>query len=142
MEVQQKADEDAAERHRVLKETLERLDQPIMKMAVQLSAIQDQLNYKKRTDVFQWMSKVPYGSHFEQNSKRLLEDSGQWLLKSREFFDWSSSNESCVLWLSGPCESPRRHVHIPKANIHQGVLVRQVLCGLLPGPRRIKRKPF
>ncbi|KAF6829862.1 ankyrin repeat protein [Colletotrichum plurivorum] len=93
---------DAAERHRILKETLNRLDQPIMQMAVQLSAMQDQLDYGKRIKVFQWMSEIPYGSHFEQNSKSLPEDSGHWLPKSREFSDWSLSNESCVFWLSGP----------------------------------------
>ncbi|KAF6812684.1 ankyrin repeat protein, partial [Colletotrichum musicola] len=107
LRIAERLHKDTAERHRVLKETLERLDQPIMKMAVQLSAVQDQLDYEKRIKVFQWMSKIPYGSHFEQSAKNLLEDSGQWLLESREYSDWLSSNESCVLWLRGPSEPER-----------------------------------
>ncbi|KAL1853979.1 hypothetical protein VTK73DRAFT_8855 [Phialemonium thermophilum] len=99
--LRQKADNSSANRGHILTEALERLDQPIMNMAVQLSSLQDRLARQDRRDVFRWLSSIPYNSHFDQNAKGLVPRSGQWLLKSREFLEWSSTSDSSFLWLKG-----------------------------------------
>ncbi|KAK4462623.1 ankyrin repeat-containing domain protein [Cladorrhinum samala] len=84
-----------------LQSRLERLDQPIMSMAVDISQIRDQLQREERRKVFQWMSTIPYRLHHENNAKGLVPGSGTWLLKSHEFIDWTQSNNSSIFWLVG-----------------------------------------
>jgi len=56
---------------------------------------------EERTRIFRWMSEIEYRSHHDDLSKDLLDQSGQWLLESREFIQWGQSSVSSVFWLHG-----------------------------------------
>ncbi|KAK3997931.1 hypothetical protein QBC44DRAFT_346703 [Cladorrhinum sp. PSN332] len=100
-ELRQRMETETANRYEDLQQRLERLDQPIMSMAIDVSVIRDHFDREERLKVLEWMSTIPFSDHHEMKFKDLIPGSGEWLLKSREFTGWSQSNESSVLWLVG-----------------------------------------
>jgi len=64
------------------------LEEPIKRIASQLSSIQDNLLEGERLKIFEWLTTVQYMSHHRSKSKELLAQSGGWLLQKSEFVEW------------------------------------------------------
>lgn len=86
---------------RLLKETLEELNQPINRLATHIRALDDNLKEDERLKIFNWLSTVEYRSHHRSKVKTLLPGSGRWLLRKQEFREWMSRSSSSILWLHG-----------------------------------------
>ena len=56
---------------------------------------------EERRDLLLWLSQIDYESHHEDLRTGILPDSGQWLIQSQEFVEWSQSSASSILWLHG-----------------------------------------
>ncbi|KAH6679762.1 hypothetical protein B0J14DRAFT_559066 [Halenospora varia] len=84
-----------------LRGALIELNEPILRMANQISAIDDKLNEEERLKIFEWLSCTEYTSHHRSKVKNLLPGSGQWLLRKPEFMEWLGSSSSSILWLHG-----------------------------------------
>jgi hypothetical protein len=84
-----------------LKQLLSDLEEPIKRIATQLSSIQDNLLEGERLKIFEWLTTVQYMSHHRSKSKELLAQSGGWLLQQLEFVEWLGSSCSSILWLHG-----------------------------------------
>lgn len=56
---------------------------------------------EERLAILKWLSNVQYKKHHQTLSKGLLEGTGSWLLKKRQFVEWRDSSMSSVLWLHG-----------------------------------------
>jgi hypothetical protein len=86
-----------------LQSILRDLDQPIIRISTQISAIEDGMKEEERLRVFEWLTTVPYTSHHLSKAKNLLAGSGQWLLRNPHFLKWMNSSSSSILWLHGVC---------------------------------------
>jgi nucleoside-triphosphatase THEP1 len=84
-----------------LEQILRDLNEPINRVATQLSAMGDNLRADERLRIFDWLSSVPYMSHHRSKVKMLLPGSGKWLFRKPEFVEWMSSSTSSILWLHG-----------------------------------------
>ncbi|KAL0630829.1 hypothetical protein Q9L58_010321 [Maublancomyces gigas] len=51
--------------------------------------------------VLEWISKIEYEKHHLQANEKMLERTGQWLLKKDEFHEWRCSSVSSIIWLHG-----------------------------------------
>ncbi|KAI5839408.1 hypothetical protein DFP73DRAFT_634605 [Morchella snyderi] len=60
---------------------------------------------KRRLDILQWISDVPFGDHHTFNSQRRQEDTGHWLLENKSFLEWRNSSDSSILWMRGDAGS-------------------------------------
>ncbi|RPB13463.1 hypothetical protein P167DRAFT_605061 [Morchella conica CCBAS932] len=65
----------------------------------------DEVQGRKRLEILQWLSDVPFRDHHTFNSQRRQEDTGQWLLKNKSFLEWRNSNQSSILWMRGDAGS-------------------------------------
>ncbi|KAH6710655.1 hypothetical protein BKA61DRAFT_578491 [Leptodontidium sp. MPI-SDFR-AT-0119] len=65
---------------RLLKETLEELNQPINRLATHIRALDDNLKEDERLKIFNWLSTVEYRSHHRSKVKTLLPGSGKSML--------------------------------------------------------------
>ncbi|KIW11611.1 hypothetical protein PV08_10913 [Exophiala spinifera] len=101
LEVQRKMAKDSVASYETLRAMLHKLDRPIMQLADSLSVIQDRFKSEERKEVFLWMSEIEYREHHQDLSKDVLPNSGQWLLKGREYIEWGQSSVSSILWLHG-----------------------------------------
>ena len=61
----------------------------------------NQIQESERTEVFQWMSNVPYRGHHRSKKKDYLAGSCKWLLEKEKFVEWRKSSVSSILWLHG-----------------------------------------
>ncbi|KAH8684848.1 hypothetical protein BGZ60DRAFT_524047 [Tricladium varicosporioides] len=84
-----------------LRGALVEIHEPIIRMANQISIIDDKLNEEERLKIFEWLSCTEYTSHHRSKVKNLLPGSGQWLLHKPEFIEWLGSSSSSILWLHG-----------------------------------------
>jgi hypothetical protein len=68
---------------------------------VRISVIHDGLEESKRTEILSWVSKVEYERLHNHARESRVDNSGQWLLKHRDYLAWSGSSHSMILWLHG-----------------------------------------
>lgn len=74
---------------------------PFFRIAQGVSQIQDQLLQNQRTEIFRWLSTVPCESHHHEACKRILPNTGIWLLQCSSFLNWQRSSSSAIFWLNG-----------------------------------------
>lgn len=91
----------SSETQKVLNDAVDQLRGPILRIAHDVSEIQDRLQAKERIEVFRWLSSVPCESHHHESCKRMLEGTGKWLLENARFLDWQQSSASALFWLNG-----------------------------------------
>ena len=67
-----------------------------------LAAIRNESQLREdRRAILKWISDVQYRTHHQTLSNGLLEGTGTWLLKKREYVEWRNSSVSSILWLHG-----------------------------------------
>ena len=97
---QQRTDESKETR-----ETLDRLLQetmvPVIRMAQNISEINDKLDRNDRREILHWLSTVPCESQHQEAARKIVKGTGQWLLGRPELLDWQRSSASTILWLHG-----------------------------------------
>ncbi len=74
---------------------------PLLRTAQDLSRIQDKFQQDQQTEIFRWLSTIPCESHFHEASKKILQDTGRWLLEHSEYLEWQRSSASAIFWLNG-----------------------------------------
>lgn len=80
---------------------LKDLEDPVQRIATQISDIQDDLKEKERLKVFEWLTMVPTSAHHRDKLRGLLPGSCNWLLRRKEFEEWMKASTSSILWLHG-----------------------------------------
>ena len=55
----------------------------------------------RRTEILEWISKIPYLDHHKRISEGRLDGTAEWLLRRVEYLDWESSSASKLLLLWG-----------------------------------------
>ena len=89
------------ENYAKLKDLLQSIDGPILRMSSQLNGIEDDLNKSKRDEILSWLSRQPYQEYHEQIQKKALAGTGRWLLEDPSYAEWHRGSSSSLLWLHG-----------------------------------------
>lgn len=97
---QQSADDSKA-----IRETLDRLREetmvPMVRMAQNISDINDRLDRSQRKEVLHWLSTVPCELQHQEAARKIVKGTGRWLLDRPELLDWQMSSTSAIFWLHG-----------------------------------------
>lgn len=56
---------------------------------------------EKHGKILKWMSKMKYKEHHENALDGIVEGTGYWLFRKKEYREWQSSAVSSILWLHG-----------------------------------------
>lgn len=56
---------------------------------------------QERRDLIRWLTTIQYENHHKTMGKGVLEDSGEWLFRKKEFLEWRAESWSSILWLRG-----------------------------------------
>ena len=84
-----------------LKDLLQSIDGPVLRMSSQLNDIEDNLDQSKRYEILRWLSAQPHQEHHEQIGKKALAGTGRWLLEDSIYAEWHKRSSSSLLWLHG-----------------------------------------
>lgn len=97
---QQRTDESKA-----MREILDRMRQesmaPMVRMAQNISDINDKLDSNQRREVLHWLSTVPCESQHQEAVRKVVKGTGRWLLGRPEFLGWQMSSTSAIFWFHG-----------------------------------------
>lgn len=90
---------------KAIRETLDRLREetmmPMVRMAQNISDINDRLDRNQRKEVLHWLSTVPCESQYQEAARKIVKGTGRWLLDRPELLDWQMSSTSAIFWLHG-----------------------------------------
>ena len=84
-----------------LKDLLQSIDGPVLRMSSQLNEIEDNLDKSKRYEILRWLSAQPHHEHHEQIRKKALAGTGRWLVEDSTYAEWHKGSTSSLLWLHG-----------------------------------------
>ncbi|KAL8657729.1 MAG: hypothetical protein Q9226_001628 [Calogaya cf. arnoldii] len=84
-----------------LKAMLASFDQPILRTAAQVSEIHANLEKTERLSILRWLSTINYREHHKTSLSTVMQGSGAWLQRKKEFIDWKTSSTSSILWIHG-----------------------------------------
>ena len=84
-----------------LKDLLQSIDGPVLRMSSQLNEIEDNLDKPKRHEILRWLSAQPHHEHHEQIRKKALAGTGRWLVEDLTYAEWHKGSTSSLLWLHG-----------------------------------------
>ncbi|RAH55281.1 hypothetical protein BO85DRAFT_82070 [Aspergillus piperis CBS 112811] len=84
-----------------LDEALADLDQPIVRIADEMSDLHIALKENERSELLQWLSTISVQQHYRETLASVLPGSGEWLLKQPCFVNWKDSSSSESFWLHG-----------------------------------------
>ena len=76
-------------------------DEPLVRTVGFLQDLQDHLRAEERRGLLAWLSRIPCRDHHDSIYRKVLLNTGLWLLKKAEFVEWQSSSSSSLLWLHG-----------------------------------------
>ncbi|KAI9753568.1 MAG: hypothetical protein M4579_005085 [Chaenotheca gracillima] len=93
--------DEAAKTRTHMNTLLNDLQTPMLRMARDVSEIQDGLQRKTRRFILHWLSTVPCEEHHKEASAGILKGTGQWFLASTELSRWRTSSSSALFWLHG-----------------------------------------
>lgn len=68
------------------------------------------VNNQEREQLLEWVSKVPYGRHFDDIEEKRSPGTGEWLVEHPLFQEWMDYPSSKVLWLQGYREFPKHNL--------------------------------
>ncbi|GKZ81649.1 hypothetical protein AnigIFM56816_006170 [Aspergillus niger] len=77
------------------------LDQPIVRIADEVSDLHIALKENERSELLQWLSTVTIQQHYKEALASVLPGSGEWLLNEPRFVNWKDSSSSETFWLHG-----------------------------------------
>lgn len=63
------------------------------------------ISEQEREAVLDWMSDIDYRSHHNTVLDRLMEGTGNWLFRKKQYSQWDSNPRSSLLWLRGDGKS-------------------------------------
>lgn len=66
-----------------------------------ISKLWDLSNAEERRKILQWASDIACQDHHNLARSGRTSDTGEWLLRHKEYERWRSANESMILWLHG-----------------------------------------
>ena len=103
------------DRQKLLQDTLHNLRGPIYRIEKQgseiystlsqlhdgMHQIEDGLQENERQEILKWLSSQPYIAHHEEVYRKVIKDTGLWLLQHPQFLEWQRSSASAILWLRG-----------------------------------------
>ena len=98
-------DQQRTHESKVIRELLDRLLQetmlPVVRIARDISKINDKLDKDERREILRWLSTVPCETQHQEAVRKIVKGTGGWLLDQPELRDWQSSSASAILWLHG-----------------------------------------
>lgn len=74
---------------------------PMVRMAQDISDINDKLDRDQRREILHWLSTVPCESQHQEAARKVVKGTGRWLLDRPELLDWQMSSTSAIFWLRG-----------------------------------------
>ncbi|KAF4832769.1 hypothetical protein CGCTS75_v004426 [Colletotrichum tropicale] len=77
------------------------LQQPVLRVAGALDRMEQSLEAKERQQLVEWLSVVRPLEVHRKVHRGFVENTGQWLLRRKEYTKWSESTASSSLWLRG-----------------------------------------
>ena len=80
---------------------LDELRQPIARVAQHISDMHYKIQGTERQAILQNLSSQPYFEHHGLVTKKVLKDTGRWLLLDSQYLAWQQSSASSILWLHG-----------------------------------------
>lgn len=87
-----------------LKQILDDLHSPIVRIDSRVAALCEHLESSKRLDLLKWISGIPYEeNHFFARQGR-TKGTGEWLLRHERYREWRASSASMILWIHGDRE--------------------------------------
>ena len=80
---------------------LNTLQMPIHRMKRQLQMQQEYFDSKRRTEVLNWLSSIPYTQHHQRIYSDVLSGTGAWFLTEPRLVEWQALSSSSFIWLHG-----------------------------------------
>lgn len=77
------------------------LQQPVLRVAGALDRMEQSLEAKERQQLVEWLSVVRPLEVHRKVHRGFVENTGQWLLRTKEYTKWCESTASSSLWLRG-----------------------------------------
>ena len=74
---------------------------PMVRMAHDISDINDKLDRDQRREILHWLSTVPCELQHQEAARKVVKGTGRWLLDRPELLDWQMSSTSAIFWLHG-----------------------------------------
>ena len=87
--------------HQHLKGVLDNIQMPIDRIERDVHDLRDDLSDAKRSQILQWISRIPYVQHHNQAKNDLMAGTGDWFLNDDELLGWRGSRTSSIMWLRG-----------------------------------------
>ncbi|RPB06631.1 hypothetical protein P167DRAFT_580246 [Morchella conica CCBAS932] len=89
------------EETRRLHDLLVEIEEPIVRIHHQVTAILKKFDEARRTQILTWISRIPYIKHHERAKEGRVNITGEWLLERDFYQEWYHAKESTILWLHG-----------------------------------------
>lgn len=86
--------------YRIEKQTQQTQD-GVSQLQVEISQIHHGLQENERQEILKWLSTEPYIAHHDEIHRKVIKDTGLWLLDHPRFLEWQRSSSSSILWLHG-----------------------------------------
>lgn len=80
---------------------LEELKALLDELRAPIQRLDDYSKNTERTEVLDWLSRLPHPAYHYSNYREVLENTGTWLLEDGTFKEWRDSSASSLLWLHG-----------------------------------------
>ena len=91
----------AHEQAEILIQLMEKMNQPLNRLADRLVEVHDSMKEEDRLKIFRWLSTIPFDLHHENMRDDRLDKSGLWLLDHPDFRNWVFASYSSILWVHG-----------------------------------------
>ena len=89
-----------------LSRILKDLEEPVQRIDSGVKALLQNVDTKRRTEILQWISAIPYEDNHNTAAKGHTSGTGRWLLQHDTYIKWRTSRTYNVLWLYGIRKSP------------------------------------
>ncbi|MCJ1397809.1 hypothetical protein MMC11_001005 [Xylographa trunciseda] len=89
------------EKANLLKQLIEGLREPILRIDYQVAALHGDLNQSERLKILNYLSDIPYEANHNAACEGRTKGTGGWLLRHKQFTRWRTSSSSNILWLYG-----------------------------------------
>ena len=97
-----------------LKELLEDLKQPIMRIDDRVTKVLKHIEEDERNEALTFVSTIPYEDDHNRKARKRTQDTCQWLLRHQTYIEWRNSSASDILWLHGNRELPLTQQALPR----------------------------
>ena len=85
-----------------VRQLLHELERPLLRVERTVECLSQHIQGKERSEILNWVSKLPYEEYHQIAKNGLTNGTGEWLLSHEKYAEWRHSSASTILWLYAP----------------------------------------